>query len=62
MNGDIVSNTFVDLKGIHYLLGQVYLYSFVFFSICVIQSLFVSVIEDAYVSAKYVPNSKDLAN
>lgn len=55
MFGDMVYETFHDLSATHYLYAQVYLYSFIFFSICVINSLFISVIEDAYVTAKY-PN------
>ena len=52
MSGDMVYDTFQDLTGVHYLLSQLYLYSFVFFSICVIQSLFISVIQDGYVTAQ----------
>lgn len=53
MFGDMVYDTFYDLSLVHFFYSQVYLYSFVFFSICVINSLFISVIEDAYVTAKY---------
>ena len=53
MFGDMVYDTFYDLSLTHFFYSQIYLYSFVFFSICVINSLFISVIEDAYVTAKY---------
>ena len=54
MFGDMVYDTFYDTNYIHYIYSQAYLYTFLFFSICVIQSLFVSVVEDAYISIKYV--------
>ena len=53
MNGDMIYDTFYDTGITHYILSQVYLYTFLFFSICVLQSIFISVIEDAYVQAKY---------
>jgi hypothetical protein len=53
MNGDMVYDSFNDIKHINYLIAQIYLYSFIFFSICVISSLFVAVIEDGYITAKY---------
>ncbi len=59
MFGDMVYDTFYDLSLTHYLYSQIYLYSFVFFSICVINSLFISVIEDAYNTAKYTTLADD---
>lgn len=53
MFGDMVYDTFYDLSLTHFMYSKIYLFSFVFFSVCVINSLFISVIEDAYVSAKY---------
>lgn len=53
MCGDMVYDTFYDLSQTNLFLSQLYLYSFVFFSICVVNSLFISVIEDAYITAKY---------
>ena len=52
MFGDMVYDTFHDLGQTNYLSSQLYLYSFVFFSVCVINSLFISVIVDAYETAK----------
>jgi hypothetical protein len=52
MFGDMVYDTFHDLGQTNYLSSQLYLYSFVFFSVCVINSLFISVIVDAFNSAK----------
>jgi mucolipin 3 len=52
MFGDMVYDTFHDLSQTNYLSSQLYLYSFVFFSVCVINSLFISVIVDAFNSAK----------
>lgn len=59
MFGDMVYDTFYDLSLTHFFYSQIYLYSFVFFSICVINSLFISVIEDAYITAKYA-KSEDI--
>eukprot|EP00347_Sterkiella_histriomuscorum_P024278 403331685 len=53
MFGDMVYDTFYDLSFTHFFYSKIYLFSFIFFSICVINSLFISVIEDAYVTAKY---------
>jgi len=52
MFGDMVYDTFHDLSQTNYLSSQLYLYSFVFFSVCVINSLFISVIVDAFETAK----------
>lgn len=52
MFGDMVYDTFHDLSQTNYLSSQLYLYSFVFFSVCVINSLFISVIVDAFDQAK----------
>jgi len=49
MFGDMIYDTYADVNGLHYIISQIYVYTFLFFSICVIQSLFISVIEDAYV-------------
>ena len=60
MFGDMVYDTFYDLSLTHFFSSQVYLYSFVFFSICVINSLFISVIEDAYSTAKKTTSTYDM--
>ncbi len=52
MFGDMVYDTFHDLSQTNYLSSQLYLYSFVFFSVCVINSLFISVIVDAFDQAR----------
>jgi hypothetical protein len=52
MFGDMVYDTFDDLSRTSFFSSQVYLYSFIFFSVCVINSLFISVIVDAFDSAK----------
>lgn len=52
MFGDMVYDTFHDLGQTNYLSSQLFLYSFVFFSVCVINSLFISVIVDAFETAK----------
>lgn len=52
MFGDMVYDTFHDIAQTNYLSSQLYLYSFVFFSVCVINSLFISVVVDAFESAK----------
>ncbi len=52
MFGDMVYDTFHDLGQTNYLSSKIYLYSFVFISVCVINSLFISVVIDALNSAK----------
>ena len=51
MFGDLVFDTFNELSQTNYLSSQLYLYSFIFLSVCVINSLFISVICDAFESA-----------
>lgn len=58
MFGDMVYDTFHDLAQTNYLSSQLYLYSFVFFSVCVINSLFISVIVDAFETAKANKNRR----
>ena len=53
MFGDMIYDTFYDLSQTSYISSQVYLYSFIFFSVCVINSLFISIIVDAFNSAKH---------
>lgn len=53
MFGDMVYDTFYDLSFTHFFYSKIYLFTFIFFSVCVLNSLFISVVEDAYVSAKY---------
>ncbi len=58
MFGDMVYDTFHDLSQTNYLSSQLYLYSFVFFSVCVINSLFISVIVDAFNHSKNEKSGK----
>ena len=49
MNGDMIWDTYADISSWQYLLGQLYLYAFVFFSICVMMNVFIIIIEEGYV-------------
>lgn len=53
MNGDMIFDAWHDIDTIDYLLAQLYLYSFIFFSICVVLNTFIVVIEDGYIMQKY---------
>ena len=61
MFGDMVYDTFHDLSQTNYLSSQLYLYSFVFFSVCVINSLFISVIVDAFNHSKNEKATKKIS-
>lgn len=53
MNGDMIYDTFHDLNQLRFLVSQIYMYCFVFFSICVFQNMFITLVEDGYISTKY---------
>jgi hypothetical protein len=53
MNGDMIFDAWHDIDTIDYLLAQLYLYSFIFFSICVVLNTFIVVIEDGYIMQKF---------
>lgn len=48
LDGDSIYDTFADLTRFHFALGQLYLYTFVIMFICVVQNLFVSIIQKVY--------------
>ena len=48
LDGDSIYDTFADLTGIDLVMGQVYLYTFVILFICVVQNLFISIIQKIY--------------
>lgn len=52
MNGDELSNTFIDVMQEHYITGQIYLYVYIFFSISVLINIFLIIIEDTYMEVK----------
>lgn len=58
MFGDMVYDTFHDLMQTNYLAAQMYLYSFIFFSVCVINSLFISVIVDSFNTSRKLVEEK----
>jgi len=53
MNGDMIFDTWHDIDTVDYLLAQVYLYTFIFFSIAVILNTFIVIIEDGYIMQKF---------
>lgn len=53
MNGDMVYDTFSDLQLIHLVLSQIYLYTFVILFINVVQNVFITIIGEGFLSAKY---------
>ena len=53
MNGDMIFDAYHDLDTIDFILSQVYLYSFIMLSIMVIHNVFIVIIEDGYMIAKF---------
>ena len=60
MFGDMIWDTYNDVSFARYLICQLYLYTFVFFAVCVIQNVFLVVIEDGYLTTKYAVTSDNL--
>ena len=52
MNGDMVWDTMNDITYYQFLLGFLFMYFYVFFSICVLMNVYIIIIEEAYVIAK----------
>jgi hypothetical protein len=52
LNGDSVFDIFHDLSGVSFFIGQAYCYSFCIIFIVVVMNVFISIIEEAYVSTK----------
>lgn len=50
--GDSVLDTFRDLSGFYFFLGQVYLYLFCIMFIVVVLNIFIAIIEEAYIISK----------
>jgi hypothetical protein len=57
MNGDSIADFGRDLNSIGYVFGQIYLFLFVTLSILVLLNVFIILIEDGYIAAKYVPKN-----
>lgn len=56
MHGDMIWDTYNDLIQIDYLLGQLFLYSYIFLSVCVIANIFTIIIEEGFMKQKYDNN------
>ena len=52
MNGDSIYDIIKDLAGVNFFIGQVYSYIFGILFIAVVMNIFVSIIEEAYVTSK----------
>lgn len=52
LNGDSVFDIFHDLSGVSFFLGQLYCYTFCIIFVVVVMNVFISIIEEAYVSTK----------
>ena len=48
MNGDMVFDTYNDVNKLVIVIGQIYMYTYTLFFICVIQNIFISIIGDVY--------------
>jgi len=48
LDGDSIYDTFADLTYTNYFMGQFYLYTFIILFICVVQNLFISIIQKVY--------------
>ena len=53
MNGDMIWDAWHDIDTINFLLAQLFLYSFILFSICVVFNVFIVIIEDGYIMQKF---------
>jgi hypothetical protein len=56
MNGDQISDVYAQVTFSQFMIGNIYMYSFVFISICVVQNVFITIITDGYMSIKYRSN------
>ena len=52
MNGDSLIDVINDIIGNNFFLGHIYIYLFIFLFICFVINVFVSIIEDSFVSSK----------
>lgn len=52
LNGDSVFDVFNDVANVSFILGQIYCYTFCIIFIVVVMNVFISIIEEAYVSSK----------
>lgn len=50
--GDSVFDTFKDLSGVSFIIGQIYLYLFCIIFIVVVLNIFIAIIEEAYINSK----------
>lgn len=53
MHGDMIWDTYNDMIQINSIYAQVYLYSYIFVSICVIANIFTIIIEEGFMKQKY---------
>jgi len=53
MHGDMIWDTYNDMIQINSIYAQVYLYSYIFVSICVIANIFTIIIEEGFMKPKY---------
>jgi hypothetical protein len=53
MYGDAVGDTWNDLSGADYVIGNVYCYLWCGFAICVINNVFIVIVEDGYIRSKF---------
>ena len=56
MHGDMIWDTYNDLIQIDNVLAQIYLYSYIFISVCVIANIFTIIIEEGFMKQKYDNN------
>lgn len=50
--GDSVYDSFKDLSGLHFFIGQIYLYSFCITFLVVVLNIFIAIIEEAYITSR----------
>ena len=53
MHGDMIWDTYNDMIQIDNLVAQIYLYSYIFISVCVIVNIFTIIIEEGFMKQKY---------
>lgn len=53
MNGDNLANVYSDLSFYRFIWANIFLYTYILFSIAVILNIFTIIIEEGYITAKY---------
>ena len=61
MNGDNIATVYQDLSFSRFFSAMVFMYCYTFFAICVVTNIFIIVVEEGYITAKYYGKEEQLA-